>query len=234
MSNISEIQHFTENALRTFLDNICSDKKRGGFEKNELAYLSAQGKNELQIRDKIAWQLHKEITNKYGNQYMVRREWAPKGNGRKKVDLAILEMDDSLTSVVRIIALIEFKAQSIVKQEQWYIEEFKNDVNKMRGIAQKDTDLYFVFLETGQDKKADKYKSILGFAVYQTKSVSYYQDQNSQKYLSAIKGYWNEFQKAIKVPIKIPQPKAIYIGEAYGYKQYISPLVIGPFRKSSL
>ncbi len=222
MSIVQEIQSFTENTLRTLLDNICD-----GFDGNELAYLSAQGKNELQIRDKIAWQLHKEITSKYGNQYIVRREWAPKESGRKKVDLAILKMDKSFTSVEHVYALIEFKAQSIARKETWYIDEFKHDVDKMRELAQKDTDLYFVFLETGQDKKADQYQSVLGFAPYQTKNVSYYPDPN---YLLAIEGHWKEFQSAINEPINIPTPKAIYIGEAYGYKQYISPLLIGPFK----
>lgn len=222
MSTIQEIQKFAKTTLCTLLVNICD-----GFEENELAYLSAQGKNELQIRDKIAWQLHKKITNNFGNQYVVRREWAPIGHGREKVDLAILGMDDSLTSVANIIALIEFKAQSIARKEKWYIDEFKHDIKKMRDIAQKDTDLYFVFLEAGQDRKADKYKSILGFAVYQTKSVSYYKERN---YLSAIEGHWKEFQNEIDTPINISKPRAICIGETYGYKQYVSPLLIGPFR----
>lgn len=225
MSIVREIQSFTENNLHTLLDNICD-----GFEGNELAYLSAQGKNELQIRDKIAWRLHKKITSKYGNQYVVRREWAPQGSGRQKVDLAVLEMDSALTSVVRVIALIEFKAQSIARKEKWYIDEFKKDVVKMRKLAQKDTDLYFVFLETGQDKKADQYKSILGFAVYQTKNVSYYSEHSEQNYLLAIEEHWKEFKSAINVPLHILTPKAIDIGEAYGYKQYISPLLLGPFK----
>lgn len=220
MSTIQDIQLFIRTTLRTLLDNMCD-----GFDENELAYLSAQGKNELQIRDKIAWRLHKEITNKYGNQYVVRREWAPEGSGRKKVDLAVLEMDSTLTSVVQIMALVEFKAQSIVRQEKWYIDEFKHDVKKMRELAQKDTDLYFVFLETGQDRKADEYKSILGYAAYQTKNVSYYSEKN---YIANIKLHWKEFQKAIN--IIIPEPKVICIGEAYGYKQYISPLLLGPLK----
>lgn len=225
MSTTQEIQQFVQITLRKLLNHICN-----GFDKNELAYLSSQGKNEMPIRDKIAWNLHKKITSKYGNQYIVRREWAPEKSGREKVDLSILEMDSSLTSVVRIVAFIEFKAQSIVKKEPWYLEEFKRDVKKMRDLAQKDTDLYFIFLETGQDKKADKYKSILGYAVYQPKmkkSISYYTEPD---YLLTIKEHWKEFQNEIDKPIKIPKPKAICIGEAYGYKQYISPLLIGPFK----
>ena len=67
------------------------------FEPDELAYYSAHCKNEQQIRDKIAWHLHKEITQnpKYGDKYVVRREWAPEGASKSRVDLAILEMDEN-------------------------------------------------------------------------------------------------------------------------------------------
>lgn len=49
------------------------------FEPDELAYYSAHCKNEQQIRDKIAWQLHLAITQdkKYGDRFVVRREWSP-------------------------------------------------------------------------------------------------------------------------------------------------------------
>lgn len=106
------------------------------FEPDELAYYSAHCKNEQQIRDKIAWHLHKEITQnpKYGDKYVVRREWAPEGASKSRVDLAILEMDENKTRVQKVIALIEFKAQSIVKCEKWYLDEFSRDVEKMRGI----------------------------------------------------------------------------------------------------
>lgn len=223
MSTRQEIQQFIQITLRRLLDNMCN-----GFAENELAYLSAHGKNEMQIRDKIAWKLHNEITRKYGNQFVVRREWAPKGSGRNKVDLAVLELDSALTSVVNTIALIEFKAQSIARKEKWYIDEFKRDVEKMRRLAQSNTDLYFVFIENLQDRKADEYKSILGFAAYQTQNVSYYTEPD---YLSAIESHWNEFQSAIDESIVIPEPKVICIGEAYGYKQYISPLLMGPLRR---
>lgn len=205
-----------------------------GFGKDELAYLSSQGKNELQIRDKIAWRLHNNIIAEFGddNLYVVRREWSPEGFGREKVDLAVLELDPSLTKVVRAIALVEFKAQSIVRPEQWYLDEFKHDVQKMRTLTEespicKDADMYFVFLETGQERKADKFKSVLGYAQYQSANVKYHHDTD---YLSAIKSHWDEFSTALDQPVTIHQPKAIYIGEAFGYKQYVSPLLIGPLK----
>ena len=51
------------------------------FEENELAYYSSQCKNEQQIRDRIAWQLHKDLTlnQEHGDEYVVRREWATEG-----------------------------------------------------------------------------------------------------------------------------------------------------------
>ncbi len=222
------MKKFIQTTLQGLLNSLDT-----GFGKDELAYLSSQGKNELQIRDKIAWRLHNNINSEFSddNPYVVRREWSPKGFGRKKVDLAVLELDPSLSKVVRAIALIEFKAQSIVRSEQWYLDEFKRDVEKMRSLADdpicKDADKYFVFLETGQERKADKYKSVLGYAQYQSPDVKYHHDTD---YLSAIKSHWDEFSKVLDQPITVHVPKAIYIGEAFGYKQYVSPLLIGPLK----
>lgn len=198
------------------------------FEPDELAYYSAHCKNEQQIRDKIAWHLHKEITQnpKYGDKYVVRREWAPEGASKSRVDLAILEMDENKTRVQKVIALIEFKAQSIVKCEKWYLDEFSRDVEKMRGFIGKspcaEAELYFVFLETGQWCKADKYKSILGYSIYQNGGVKFRKDSD---YLYSIKSHWEKF-KEIEPGIEIPEPTAIEIGEAYGYRQFVSPLLI--------
>ena len=61
MSNsISEIQKFVQDTLNSLLGSL-----NDGFADNELAYLSSQGKNELQVRDKIAWLLHCEVTKNF-------------------------------------------------------------------------------------------------------------------------------------------------------------------------
>ena len=137
-------------------------------------------------------------------------------------------MDKDKTRVEKAIALIEFKAQSIVKREKWYLDEFSRDVEKMRGFKKEspciDADLFFVFLETGQWCKADKYKSILGYSIYQNVRVKFRQNGD---YLREIESHWQEFKKR-EPGIEIHAPKAIYIGEAFGYKQYVSPLLIGP------
>ena len=83
---------------------------------NELAFLAIQGKIELQLRDKIAWYIEQNINagqyieqNIKAGQYCVRREYnAPGNKGRKKCDLAILDINNNMNPV----CLIEFKAQS--------------------------------------------------------------------------------------------------------------------------
>ena len=215
------------------------------FEPDELAYYSAHCKNEQQIRDKIAWKLHLAITQdkKYGDRFVVRREWAPEDHRESRVDLAILEMDSNKEKVEKVIALIEFKAHSIARPERaFYCSEFKRDVEKMLKLKDKvsickSAELFFVFLETGQAKKADKYHSVLGFSQYQTSKCVYCNGAQDNYYLDAIKSHWEAFNKGeYEVeyegkhlqPISIPDPKAIEIGEAFGYTQYVSPLVIGP------
>lgn len=232
MQNIKE---FIQNNLKESL-NILDDL----FEDNELAYYSSQCKNELQIRDKIAWHLHKALNEEYGegNLYVVRREWAPEGSGRGKVDLAILEMDAAKEKIVHVIALIEFKAQSIARFEKWYVEEFEKDVNKMRKIKNlpksktkkiicKDADMYFVFIERLLECEAVKYKSILGY-VYEGDKIVYHENSD---YLSIIKRHWDGFKNAFPTEnIEIHEPEAICIGEAFDCKQYVSPLLIGPLK----
>ncbi len=229
------IKDYIKKSLLSCLESVTSY-----FKPNELAYYSAQCKNELQIRDRIAWELHNGITKEYGDKYVVRREWAPPiKKNKRRVDLAILEMEESekgvKVGVKKVVAMIEFKSHSIARPEpSYYGTEFQNDVRKMRefkknkeaGIC-KDADLYFVFLENGQDRKADDYDSVLGFSQYQTPNCEYCRDGQIDDYLRAIESHWQEFKKRV-LGIEIHAPQAIIIGEAFGYKQYVSPLLIGP------
>ena len=221
------MKDFVKERLQSLLENLDNL-----FQDNELAYFSSQCKNELQIRDRIAWRLHQDITKEYGDLYVVRREWAPEENNKSRVDLAILEMTADKKSVKKVIALIEFKAHAIARAESaYYGLEFQNDVNKMRKFRSQggifvDADLYFIFFENGQSNKADLYESVLGFSKYQTPNCKYCRDAQDEDYLHEIESHWQEFKKRLPEAV-IPAPKAIYIGEAFGYKQYVSPLLIG-------
>ena len=224
------MKDFVKERLQSLLENL-DDL----FQDNELAYFSSHCKNELQIRDRIAWRLHQDITKEYGDLYVVRREWAPEEKNKSRVDLAILEMKADKKSVQKVIALIEFKAHAIARPEPaYYGLEFQNDVKKMHDFKKDvnicaDADLYFVFLESGQNEKADQYKSVLGYAKYQTPNCKYCRDAQDKDYLREIESHWQEFKKRLP-EADIHAPEAIFVGEAFGYKQYVSPLLIGPLK----
>ena len=224
-----------ENDIKGILKNLLV-RIPDFFEKDELSYYSAHCKNEQQIRDRIAWQLHKDITlnTQNGDKFVVRREWAPEGFGKQRVDLAILEMDAKKEKVVNVLALIEFKAQSIARDEKWYRDEFVKDVDKMRKMKHKsaiceDAELYFVFLETGQSKEAKEYKSVLGFSKYRDGCV-FCNGPHDETYLDAIKVFWKKFEGLLENSITIHDPIALDVGDAFGYRQYVSPLLIGPLK----
>ena len=224
------MKDFVKERLQSLLENL-DDL----FQDNELAYFSSHCKNELQIRDRIAWRLHQDITKEYGDLYVVRREWAPEEKNKSRVDLAILEMTADKNSVKKVIALIEFKAHAIARPEPaYYGLEFQNEVKKMRDFKKDvnicaDADLYFVFLESGQNEKADQYESVLGYAKYQTPNCKYCRDAQDEDYLREIESHWQEFKKRLP-EADIHAPEAIFVGEAFGYKQYVSPLLIGPLK----
>ena len=224
------MKDFVKERLQSLLENL-DDL----FQDNELAYFSSHCKNELHIRDRIAWRLHQDITKEYGDLYVVRREWAPEEKNKSRVDLAILEMKADKKSVQKVIALIEFKAHAIARPEPaYYGLEFQNDVKKMRDFKKDvnicaDADLYFVFLESGQNEKAVQYKSVLGYAKYQTPNCKYCRDAQDEDYLREIESHWQEVKKRLP-EADIHAPEAIFVGEAFGYKQYVSPLLIGPLK----
>lgn len=159
-----DIQKFIEERLQEWLNN-----PKLLFEDDELAYLSLQGKNELQVRDKVAWRLQQDIDKRHhAGEYIVRREWSPQT--RSKVDMAVLKVDENNQDRVAPIALIEFKAHSFVNQEQWPYAAFLVDVKKMYDMINEmlelkddkgnpiytnahNVDMYFIFLQSTQNKK---------------------------------------------------------------------------------
>ena len=127
---------------------------------NELAFLAIQGKIELQLRDKIAWYIEKKLKTKQyieqnikAGQYCVRREYnAPGNKGRKKCDLAILDINNNMKPV----CLIEFKAHSAATYEEGYKNKCDADIKKMRGIASSTgptPEIYYIFFQTEHQER---------------------------------------------------------------------------------
>jgi hypothetical protein len=126
-----------KNTLPTLLNNLTTL-----FAPNELAYLSIQGKNELQIRDKVAWNLQVALDKQFGQgEYLVCHEWAKQG--RSKVDMAVLDDNG------HPIALFEFKAHYLLNDETYMYAEFVKDTNKMYGLCMnnEDINMYFIFIQ---------------------------------------------------------------------------------------
>jgi len=220
------------------------------FEKDELAFVSFQGKNELQIRDKIAWRLHKKLQEKgLPKEYVVRKEWAPVEKNKDRFDLAILKLDSNCNHVEKAIAIFEFKAQSLARKENWYVDEYLHDLQKMKKFSDestcKEADFYFIFLMSGQDRsiKNNEYAICSGSQKFETRSTTAYVNSGNLNYNQLVK---DEFKKLTETSIANNKfvlkgadkfEKEVIsrqsLGKCYGYEVFTTPLVIGPFKAST-
>jgi len=217
------IQEEIQKQLSEYLSNI-----NEGFADGELAYLSLQAKNELQVRDKIAWRLQSYLHEKYGNRYVVRREWNPLENYR--VDLAILELKNNCIEVEKCIAMVEFKAQTLLRPESWYKYEFHHDKFKMQSIMRRvtshaDADAYFVLLHSSQSKTPDEFKMLQGMKKYYAKSTIRCQSINDPDAIATLKEQWTYYGSDVN------EPKIQYIGESFGIKWFTAVMIWGPKKR---
>ncbi len=204
------------------------------FDGNELAYITLQSKNEMQIRDKFAWKMQCELDKEYGfGQYGVRREWSK--TGRSKVDVAILRFNNGQLDTV--VALMEFKAHHCLNNEQWPIDAFPNDVNKMIGMCDNypDADLYFIFLHTGIGKKPNLFQEMATYKNFY-KKCKIYPDASYEKDLAK---YWKDmFYKnsnvVVKKKIRPSLPIVTPIGISFGVDLHISTMIWGPLKPKSI
>ena len=208
------------------------------FESNELAYITLQSKNELQIRDKFAWKMQCELDKLYGfGSYVVRREWSKQG--RWKVDIAILKMNDD-GEMASVIALMEFKAHHCLNKEQWPKKAFPKDVKKMCTFIEcNDVDLYFIFLHTSIGKN----NSFPDFVTYKNfyKNCSVYKGITDKQYIKDMTQYWDDMfytnpkiSFISKTNIKKSVPIIAPIGISFGYDFYISSMIWGPVKASAV
>ncbi len=203
------IQEYIKEQLQELLKN-----PERLFDKDELAYLSLQGKNEMQIRDKVAWRLQRSLDLNYGEkQFIVRREWSP--SGRSKVDLAIIKVETCQT-----IVLLEFKAHQFVNDETWPYAEFLKDTYKMYNMCEdpkvdNESDMYFIFLHSFQSHRQieKRFKEAIAYAnFYKSKNTwtleEYTIDAIKEKLTKTWKSFYNkneEIQSALYSKGKIQQ-----------------------------
>ena len=115
------------------------------FRENELAYLSMTGKNELQIRDRIAYELYRK-----DNNYIISREYNPKGV-KSRIDLAIIK-DHIIKDIIELKSMYTFDSIDM----KGYISGIKKDFYKNRELVTKETNQYEIIIATHIDKVPNK------------------------------------------------------------------------------
>ncbi len=187
---MEDIQEYIKDRLQDLLNN-----PKQLFEDDELAYLSLQGKNELQVRDKVAWRLQRSLDLEYGEkQFIVRREWSP--SGRSKVDLAVISVE-----TCQAIVLVEFKAHQFVNDETWPYAEFLKDTYKMYIMCgdpkvNDEADMYFIFLHSFQSHRQieTQFEEAIAYAnFYKSKKTWTLEGHTISEIKGKLANTWNSF-----------------------------------------
>ena len=134
-------------------------------------------------------------------KHLIAEDAVPVGDSQlagQDQRFSVIPVIDYLLEVVLLLAFETFHSEVIYDEQVQMLDLFK--------------ELEFV----------TQYKSILGYSIYQNGEVKFRKDSD---YLYSIKSHWEKF-KELEPEIEIPEPKAIEIGEAYGYRQFVSPLLI--------
>jgi len=100
-----------------------------------LGYLAVTAKPENPIRDRVAWHFHQNFPSLIAaREYTVNSERNP--DGSKRVDLALLELNDA---ALRKVALVEFKAMiapdPLSNQEHPLMVSLVGDLEKLRRLS---------------------------------------------------------------------------------------------------
>ncbi len=113
------------------------NESMGSFRKNELAYLSMTGKNELLIRDRIAYELY----SKYDN-YIISREYNPSGI-KSRIDLAIIE-NNQIKDIIELKSMYTFDSADM----SGYINAINKDFNKNSKLVINGVNQYEIIIAT--------------------------------------------------------------------------------------
>ena len=108
------------------------------FGENELAYLSLTSKNELVIRDKIAYKLHLELKSS-----IVAREYSVKGIN-SRIDLAILE-NSNIKDVIELKSMYTFDALDGLDK---FIDSVNRDFYKNSSLKNNITNQFAIIIGT--------------------------------------------------------------------------------------
>lgn len=121
------------------IDNLVDVIKRSmdSFKKNELAYLSMTSKNELPIRDRIAYELYSNYNN-----YIVAREYSPKGTN-SRIDLAVLK-NNNIKDIIELKSMYTFDSVNMDN----FINLINNDFDKNSELISDGVNQYEIIIAT--------------------------------------------------------------------------------------
>lgn len=121
------------------------EENKNAFSSEEFAFYAFTGKTENNVRDKIAFSLHNEITKNNHKDTFVMREWKNKTGTRS--DIAIVKIENN-TEIPLAIIEIKAKANSKVTDLKEAAALLENDLAKAKVAAKAETEIYLIFICT--------------------------------------------------------------------------------------
>ena len=121
------------NSMRGELEKALSNVGRD-FEEDQLAFLTLTSKPELQIRDALAWRLHRALPD-----LIVSREW-------RRTDLAVLDRAGNPLMLLEAKAMATFDQVNPKKMDGEFDSYFRSDYKKASRLAQDVTEIFILII----------------------------------------------------------------------------------------
>ena len=120
-------------SMRGELEKALSNVGRD-FEEDQLAFLTLTSKPELQIRDALAWRLHRALPD-----LIVSREW-------RRTDLAVLDRAGNPLMLLEAKAMATFDQVNPKKMDGEFDSYFRSDYEKASRLAQDVTEIFILII----------------------------------------------------------------------------------------
>jgi hypothetical protein len=201
-----------------------NDPTKTDFKDDKLAYFSLTKKVELELRDAIAYQIHRKLPV----DEFVCREW-------KHIDAAVLDISNNPQ------LLIECKSHNSIDFPNFLVKKGESypmakDILKLKHHAQQNNpDLYFIFFNNVTKSTislpTEPYgQDIFGFRSLVSRQIDLpYKD----KVLIVFKN-WVKLLGTLKLPLGLTTAVEIYAGTYRGIDASVIAFVYGPFKNNEV
>ena len=221
------------------------------FQHGELAFLSYENKIETILKNKIAWELQKQLdflsTKKTLSEfYLVKMEWSPEE--KRKCDMAVLRQDKTNNNdYSEVIALFELKFTSLQKAEKLYKREFVKDICKMVGFCKEDLhgsknqiDIYYLFFQQLHLQTIKEYRNAFTYIklIDSCFGKAKWQELGKQNEVEKIEDYWKN-KVFSNVSIKGSNGSSwkrveIDLGNYFNHSSFLETAIWGPAKADEI